>query len=50
MGFLSIAFGYKKLQQSFLFRPHLRGEELYTPIGFYVQTILADRYIHRREM
>ena len=32
-----------------LFRPLLRGEELYTQMGFFVQTILADRYIHRRE-
>ena len=33
-----------------LFRPLLRGEELYTQMGFFVQTILADRYIHRREL
>ena len=33
-----------------LFRPHLWEEELYTQMGFFVQTILADRYIHRREM
>ena len=26
------------------------GEELYTQMGFFVQTILADRYIHRRDM
>ena len=26
------------------------GDELYTQLGFFVQTILADRYIHRREM
>ena len=25
-------------------------EELYTQIGFFVQTIFADRYIHRREL
>ena len=33
-----------------LFRPHLWGEELSTQMGFFVQTILADRYIHRRKM
>ena len=26
------------------------GEELYTQMGFFVQTILADRYIHRTEL
>ena len=26
------------------------GEELYTQMGFFVQTILADRYNHRREV
>ena len=26
------------------------GEELYTQMGFFVQTNFADRYIHRREM
>ena len=27
------------------------GEELYTQMGFFLgRTILADRYIHRREM
>ena len=45
-------------QQKLLFRPHLWGggwgggggaEELYTQLGFF-QTILTDRYIHRREM
>ena len=42
--------------KGFLFRPHLwgggggGGEELYTQMGFFVQTILADRYIHRREV
>ena len=30
--------------------PHLWGEELYAQMVFFVQTILADRYIHRREM
>ena len=36
---------------NFLFRPHLwGGGELYTQMGFFVQTILADRYIHRSEM
>ena len=34
----------------FLFQPHLWGEQLYTPIDFLVQSILADRYIHCREM
>ena len=36
--------------QEFLFRPLLRGEELYTQMVFFVQSILADRYIHRREL
>ena len=26
------------------------GEELYTQMGSFFQTILADRYIHRREL
>ena len=26
------------------------GEELYNQMGFFVQTVLADRYFHRREM
>ena len=26
------------------------GEELYTEMGFFVQTILTDRYIHRTEL
>ena len=33
-----------------LFRPTLMGEELYTRMGFFVQTILADRYNHRIEL
>ena len=33
----------------FLFRTHLWGG-LYTQMGFFVQTISADRYIHRREL
>ena len=33
-----------------LFRPLLSEEELYTQMGFFVQSILADRYIHRREL
>ena len=35
-----------------LFRPLLRGggEELYTQMSFFVQSILADRYIHRTEL
>ena len=32
-----------------MFRTHL-WEELYTQMGFFVQSILAARYIHRREM
>ena len=38
------------IRRSFLFRPLLRGEELYNQLGFFVQSILADRYIHRREL
>ena len=26
------------------------GEELYTQMGFFVQSTLADRYFHRREI
>ena len=34
-----------------VFRRLLRGEELYTQTGFFfVQSIFADRYIHRREL
>ena len=34
-----------------LFRPILRGGgELYTQMGFFVQTILADRYNNRTEL
>ena len=33
-----------------IFWPLLRGEELYTQMGFFVQSILAARYIHRREL
>ena len=33
-----------------LFRPLSRGEEQYTQMGFFVQSNLADRYIHRREL
>ena len=32
-----------------VFRPLLRGKELYTQTVFF-QSILADRYIHRREL
>ena len=32
----------------YLFRPLSEGEELYTQMGFFVQTILADRYNNRR--
>ena len=38
------------LRITLLFRPTLVGEELYTHIGFFVQTILADRYNRRREL
>ena len=34
----------------FSFRLILVGEEVYTQMGFFVQTILADRYNHRREL
>ena len=45
--------GMNKVQ--FLFWLHLwggggGGEELYTQMFFFVQTILADRYIHCREI
>ena len=30
--------------------PSWGGEELYTRMGFFVQSILADRYIHPREL
>ena len=33
-----------------MFAPLLRGEELYTQMVFFVQTIFADQYIHRREL
>ena len=36
--------------ENLLFRPTLVGEELYTQMGFFVQSILADRYNHRREL
>ena len=36
--------------QRFFVPTPLEGEELYTQMGFFVQTILADRYIHRREL
>ena len=35
---------------SLLFRPNLMGDELYTQMVFFVQTILADRYNHRSEL
>ena len=39
------------MQQNVIIVPtHLWGEELYTQMGFFVQSILADRYINRREM
>ena len=31
-----------------MFRRTLVGEELYNQMGFFVQTILTDRYNHRR--
>ena len=34
----------------FLFRPLLRGGGTIYSNGFFVQSILADRYIHRREL
>ena len=40
----------RRPQNKFLFQSHLWGEELYTQMVFFVQTILDDRYIHRREM
>ena len=33
-----------------LLRSHLWGEEVYTQMGFFVQAIFADRYLHRREI
>ena len=53
IAFVEVIFQKKgniKSKTNFLFRPHLWGEELYTQMGFFVQTILADRHIHRREM
>ena len=44
---------YKKLYFIRIFVPTLlRGEELYTQMGFFffVPWIFADRYIHRREL
>ena len=40
----------KSIPTRLLFRALLRGEELYTQIGFFVQTILGDRYINHREL
>ena len=41
---------YTKLIDLFVPTP-LEGEELQTQMGyFFVQTILSDRYIHRREL
>ena len=40
---------YFSVSSFYLFRPLLRGEELYTQF-FFVQTIFADRYINRREL
>ena len=44
--YVTVVHGYSIL----LFRPHLWGKELYTQMDFFLQSILADRYIHRREM
>ena len=45
-----VSFGIFFDEETLLFRPPLWGEELYTQMGFFVQSILADRCIHRREM
>ena len=44
--------GYHKgfIVRQFLFRPHLWGRNYILNWVFSVQTILSDRYIHRREM
>ena len=40
-----------KINLSLMVPTHMWGEELYTQMGFFfVPTILADRYIHRREL
>ena len=36
-----------ELLTGFLFRPLLRGEELYTQMGFFVQSILADTVLEQ---
>ena len=38
------------LKNCLLFPPTLEGEELYTQLGFFVQSISADRYNHRTEL
>ena len=52
--FLCIFKHYANARCSLIFvpTPLEGGEELYTQLGFFffVQSILADRYIHRREM
>ena len=45
-----LKFAFNNHQAQLLFRPPLVGEELYTQMVFLVQTILADRYIHHREL
>ena len=41
----------QNLNQCYCSEPHFSGEEeLYTQLVFFVQSILADRYIHRREL
>ena len=47
---LKYCFKKRILKSLYLLRPTLVGEELYTQMGFFVQTILADRYNHRREL
>ena len=44
------AISFCRLSRIFFVPTHLWGEELYTQMGFFVQLIFADRYIHRREM
>ena len=50
--FIEICFTIKITVEIFVPTPLVGGggEELYTQMGFFFLTILADRYIHRREM
>ena len=51
MGKLSVVVSFLKLRfVMFLFRPLLRGEEQIFKWVFFVQSILADRCIHRGEL